>query len=365
MPDTDTGVKPEGSDDSTATAAPADQTGNTETSQVDTQGNAATDTTGTDFTDEDFDDIDEAHPIKPEDITSDENEDKDDDDEDEDPAKPEGDKPKDEAAEAGKAPDGTKPPEVETKPTGKEAREAKLKEEIKDLREGLGIEPNADIRSLVAERNSLRQLQEANIRKAGIDLERELLDMDNPETGEPYTPDEANRIARSATAEAESALAGQEARTITVQRNQATMERETLQAMQEFPIFMEKLPSGEPNPEYDQGLAELAGQHLMDAFVTEPVLDREGNPAKNEDGTPKTIVVNIKRSPYQIMKSVADQATRLQATREADKAEAEATAASRMAEQAAGADVPVSGNTSATKPNNTGQDFDDAFDEEV
>lgn len=349
----------------TPPAAPATADNDTSTAVSDPSTQTDDMAVDTDGEDNWLDDVDKANPLKPEDLASEEGAEDDNNLPAEGSETPDGDKPKD-GDEADKSKEGDQPAadddkSKETPQNAKDVRVEKLTEEIKDLKQSLGLEPNADVRSLVAERNALKDMQSAQIRKAGLDLERRLLNMTDPDTGEAYRPEDAARIARAATIDAEGTVASQEAYDLGVQRNQQLMERETLKAMSDFPIFMRTLPDGTDNPDYDPELAELAGQHLNDAFVL------EDSGKKDKDGKPIPVVVNIKRSPYEIMKSVADQATRLKSQSQAEKdrvaAEAEANATTNISRQAAGADVPVSGNTSSSRNDTAGADFDEAFDE--
>lgn len=241
------------------------------------------------------------------------------------------------------------------KPHTKEARTQQLGQEIADLKKELGLEPNADVRGMVAERNLLRELQQANSRSTELEVQQRLLDMTNPETGDYYTPEEAARLARYAVAESERGQIGVETYRLSVQRNQSVIANETQKAIQDFPIFSEKLPDGTDNPDYDPGAANLAGRHLLDAFVMEPVVDERGQKVLDANGQPRMQVVNIKSSPYQIMKEVAEQVARY-------KSQAEAKATTAAARQANGADIPINGNTAVKRPE-AGADFDEAFDE--
>lgn len=323
MPTDDLAVKAPGSDDAaTTTPAPVETAAADATTQAD-----PTVAANPNLQDDDFDAEDKVANVKPNEADNDD----DDEDDDEDEAKVED-------AEADKAADDKTEPA-----TAKDARITELTAEIDKLKTDMGLEPNADVRTLVAERNLLRELSSTQIRKAGLDLETQLLDMTNPDTGEPYTPEEANYISRRAVVEAEREVAGNETYDLQVKNNQQVIERETLQAMHDFPIFMEKLPDGTPNPDFDEAAANLAGEHLIDAFVTSP------------DG--KT-VTNIKRSPYAILKSVADQAAKY-------KSDSEAKARVAQTEQEANADVPASGSTSHAKVDPGLKDFDEAFDETI
>lgn len=267
------------------------------------------------------------------------------------------------ASEAEKPTDGTEAATVAAedaaKPKGKEARIAQLKAQIAELEKPDTTEPNADIRATVARKNLAEEqsaldneaMTQSQIRSAGLELEQKLLDQTNPETGEAYTPDEANLMARRATLQATRVVESQKAFSDGVKHNQTVINTETQRAMAEFPIFVEKLPDGTPNPAYDEAAANLAGNQLMDAYV---FVDTG---KKDKDGQPITVVGNIKRSPYEILKSVADQAAKY-------KSQAEATARTAADEQSANADLPAFGNTAATKKGDpAGKDFDDAFDE--
>lgn len=361
-------VNSNGSEDTTTTAPTTVTNTDSDTSNGDA-ANHVEPNTSTIIDDSDFDDIDKANPLKPEDIANGDLEDSEEDNE-TDTAAIDSDKGKNTEADGVKKPEASSETDTTVtdadKPTGKQSRMSQLQEEIDGLKQNLGIGQNTDVRALVAERNSLRELQAANIRKAGIDLERKLLDEVDPDTGEPYTPETANRMARAATIEAEQEAASQEKYTLEVEHNQRTIQQDTERAIASFTgtngnsIFQEKLADGSDNPDYDEIAAELAGQHLMDAFVF------EDTGKKDADGKPITQLVNIRRSPYEIMKSVADATQKYKSTNEAEHkaalAAAEARAATNIAKQANGADIPTSGNTATTKANNSGDDFDEEWD---
>lgn len=284
--------------------------------------------------------------LKPGDVPKPDAEDDEDDDDDE---------IDEQAAEVAKPTDGTDAATVAAaeaaKPKGKDARIAELEAQIAKFTAPNTTEPNADIRLKVAEKNlAEEQMSTIQIRNAGLELEQKLLDQTNPETGEAYTPDEANLMARRATLQATRVVESQKAFTEGVQHNQSVINTETQKAMAEFPIFVEKLPDGTPNPVYDEAAANLAGNQLMDAYVFVDTGKKDAN------GQPITVVGNIKRSPYEILKSVADQAARYQ-----QKATAEAR--SSADEQSANADIPAFGNTTHKKVDPAGADFDTAFDE--
>lgn len=259
------------------------------------------------------------------------------------------------AAEVAKPTDGTDAATVAAaeaaKPKGKDARIAELEAQIAKFTAPGTTEPNADIRLKVAEKNlAEEQMSNTQIRNAGLELEQKLLDQTNPETGDPYTPDEANLMARRATLQATRVVESRKAYNEGVQHNQQVIQTELQRGFSEFPMFVEKLPDGTPNPAYDEEAANLAGQHLLDAYLT------ADSGKQDKDGRPVPLVVGIKRSPYEILKSVADQAARYQQ---------KATAAARSSadEQSANADIPAFGNTTHKKVDPAGADFDTAFDE--
>lgn len=247
-------------------------------------------------------------------------------------------------------------PETQDEKTtkGRDARIEKLDNEIGELRQRLGIEPNVDVRVAVKERNLLREMAEVDIRSQQLQLERELLGMENPNSGDLYTPNEAASIARAAAAEAEANQVQAQSRELTIERNQGIIEREVSTAMSQFPIYQETLPNGQQNPAYDKQATELAGQHLLDAYITEPVLNQQGQQTIDQNGQPQFRVVGIKRSPIEILKSVATSV-------ESYRKNAEGKAAQNLSRQSASADVPLNGSPGAKRKDSDEQAFDEVF----
>lgn len=330
--------------------------------------------------DDDFDDIDDAHADQIKKAFTED--DKDEEDELKPVEKPTVEKPADKPTAGESATDnpvkGATDTDTKEQPvaapaadSAKESRIEQLTREIAELRTSIGVEPNADIRSLVAEKNLLQEISATQIKRASIELETKLLDMTNPDTEEPYTPDEAHLMAQRAAIEAQGEQESHREYELNVQRNQSVLQSDTQRALTEFPIFVKLLPGIPPkladgldnpaaiNPKYDPVAAELAGNQINDTFT----IGDTGK--KDKDGKPIMGVIGAKRSPYEIMKSVAETTakykTQAESQREADKAEAEAKAATALSKQANGADVPVSGNTGA-RTKDPGADFDEAFD---
>lgn len=118
-----------------------------------------------------------------------------------------------------------------------------------------------------------------------VATEQELLNEVNPETGENYSPQEAERIARAQSLESQQQSVSQERYELEVRQNQVTLADEANQALKDFPMFD---PSSET---YNKGLAaqvdQLLGQNLI-----------------FEEGTNRVIGSHI--SPHFLYKTIAD-----------------------------------------------------------
>ena len=183
-------------------------------------------------------------------------------------------------------PEGEQADETQSdeKPRGKEKREQQLKEEIDQHKQTLGIPENKDIRDLVAARNALAELNEARQREAQVANEQTLLNEVNPDTGDYFTPQEAERIARQQVLEEQQQSYGQHRYELEVQQNQQILSTEAHRVTQEFPIFDPQ--SIEFIPEIAQQVDELLEQNL--------IFDPETNQ-----------LVGSNVSPYQLYKTVA------------------------------------------------------------
>lgn len=249
----------------------------------------------------------------------------------------EGEKPTSEKEEEKPAED-TKP---ESQPQGKaEERKQQLKDEIKQLSDSTGVDPNTEIRDLVARRNALRDIEETRQREAQIANEQGLLQTVNPETGEYYTPAEAERIARQQSLDTAKQSAAEERYKLEVQQNQQTIQSEARKALQDFSMFRQFNADGSKNPDFIESLAVKADQRLAKSLIFD------------ENGT----LVGSHDSPYEIYQTIADSIQLAQAKGQAE--------AQRSTEQMlANVDAPSS--SSQAKPSKPEDAMFEAFDEEA
>lgn len=147
-----------------------------------------------------------------------------------------------------------------------------------------------NFRNLVNERDQLRErLAQLESRKSQVATEQELLNEVNPETGDYFTPAEAERIARMHTLQESQKLAEQEAQTLQLQQHQYTINAEAEQVVKDFPIFREFNPDGTKNPEYSREAAIEAAEFVRDHLV----FDQQGN------------ILGSNVSPYKVHQTVA------------------------------------------------------------
>lgn len=184
-------------------------------------------------------------------------------------------------------------PAEETKETpqppakGYEQRKEQLQGEIKDLSAETGTDPNAEIRDLVARRNALKDLQEAKARETQLASESELLNEVNPDTGDYYTPQEAERIARALSLQTSQQTAAQASYQAQVRQNQITLDSEASQALKDFPAF------NPDSTDYKPELAQSAAQMLAQNLITDPQTGE---------------IIGSNLSPYALLKTLDDAA---------------------------------------------------------
>lgn len=172
----------------------------------------------------------------------------------------------------------------ETKPRGKEKREQQLTQEIDEYKQELGIPKNQDIRDLVSAKNALAELAKARNLEAQVAQEQNLLNEVDPETGEPYTPAQAERIARQQYLANQQEAIGQQRYELEVQQNQMILSDEADRALKDFPIF---------DSSSDQYIPEIAAD--VDTLLGQNLIFDDNNQ-----------VVGSNVSPYQLYKTVAD-----------------------------------------------------------
>lgn len=174
---------------------------------------------------------------------------------------------------------------------------------------------------LANENRELKErLERLQTQESQVATEQELLNEVNPETGDYYTPMEAERIARQQALEAQAQSTAQERYQLEVMNNQMTIRSEAEKALTDFPMFDQQSPNYKPE------LAAQADQLLGQSLIF------------NEQG----VLVGSNLSPYQIYKTVADAA-------QANSAQARAEAQKATEKMLANADSP-GGASNASKP---------------
>lgn len=178
--------------------------------------------------------------------------------------------------------------ETEETEETEESTETEETDAAKDDDEGeskLSQKSQNRFQQLSNENRALReQLNQLQARKAQVAQEQELLDQINPETGEPYTLDEVQRIARYNANQAEQERISQQEQVLAVQANQQQLASEAQQALQDFAMFDESKADT-----YNKDLAQMADGLLGDALY----MDEQGG------------VLGSKVSPHKIYQTVA------------------------------------------------------------
>lgn len=137
---------------------------------------------------------------------------------------------------------------------------------------------------LANENRELKErLAQVNTQESQVAAENELMATVNPETGEYYTPQDAERIARLYVNENVSQSLAQEKYDLQVQQNQETLVSEAEKVLEDFPMFDDK--SKDYNPEIGTEYDQLLKQALL--------FDDKGIP------------VGSSLSPYQLAKTIA------------------------------------------------------------
>jgi len=181
-----------------------------------------------------------------------------------------------------------------------------------------------------------RQLAELRSRESQYEQEQSLLNEVNPNTGDFYTPAEAERMAFQQSREAQQQQVAQERYNLEVQRNQGVISSEAQQALKDFPMFDET--SKEYNPQLAAQADALLGQSL--------IFDQNNT------------LVGSNIRPYELYKTIADSAATAAAKAQAlGQAEAQ-KATQRML---ANADMP-GGSSDAKSSDEDLSDFDSTWD---
>jgi hypothetical protein len=156
--------------------------------------------------------------------------------------------------------------------------------------------------------NENRELKEALQRLESqenqVATEQELLNEVNPETGDYYTPAEAERVARQQALERQAQNTAQERFRLEIQQNQQAVQDDSLRAVQEFPVLDESSPEFKPElaAEFDDVLADSLvyadpnGQQYTGSQLI------AGGVALTD---PRLTLVRATTSPYKLAKAIA------------------------------------------------------------
>lgn len=175
--------------------------------------------------------------------------------------------------------------EVEESEVEEPAKPTETKVTDKQEPEELAPKSANRFQQLANQNRELRQqLEQLQARQAQVANEQNLLDQVNPETGDYYTPQEVERIARFEANKAENERLSQQQQQLQVQMNQQTLATEADQALRDFAMF-----DADNKDAYKQELASLADDLLGDALF----MDDQQN------------VLGSKVSPHKLYKTVA------------------------------------------------------------
>lgn len=145
-------------------------------------------------------------------------------------------------------------------------------------------------------------------REAQVAQEQELLNEINPETGDYYSPAEAERIARSQYLENQKTNLAQERSQIEVEQNVQQLATEANQVYEELPMFRELNADGTKNPDFLPEIAadfeEVLAENLLYQLEDGRVFTAKVLQDNNIDPTTKTLVGSY-NSPYKLAKLAA------------------------------------------------------------
>lgn len=162
---------------------------------------------------------------------------------------------------------------------------------------------------LANENKDLRdRLAQVEARKTQVSAEQSLLNEINPETGDYFTPVEAERLARQYANENLQKNLEAETYGLQIQQNQQMLGDEGLKVVEEVPFLRELNADGTRNPEYNPALAadynRMLGDSLLfefngQAYTANTLLQNGINPETQAS------LVGSYISPYQLAKTLA------------------------------------------------------------
>lgn len=208
-------------------------------------------------------------------------------------------------------------PETEVEDSKEEATDETKDEKPQDTDKPLSPKAQNRFQQLANERNEAlaeaervkRELEELQSRKTQVVTEQDLLNETNPETGQLYTPAEAERAARAVALDSQKSRLEEQVSEQEIRQNQLTLANEALQITTEMPIFRQFNTDGSPNGDYVPELAEQYNELLSENLLYK-YTDGETYTAKTlaENGiNPETqaTLVGSTVSPYKLAKLAA------------------------------------------------------------
>lgn len=147
------------------------------------------------------------------------------------------------------------------------------------------------------------QLAQLSTREAQVATEQELMNQVNPETGDYYTPQEAERIARYQANENLKKQLAQERTSLEIQQNQERLVSEASKIVEDFPVLNEN------SPEYNPAISDEFDRALGDALIFQLPDGRQFSAntlrAAGIDPETQAVPVGSTMSPYQLAKLTA------------------------------------------------------------
>lgn len=196
------------------------------------------------------------------------------------------------------------------------------------------------------------QIERLKSQESQVAAEQGLLNEINPETGDYFTPAEAERIARQQSLEQAQQSAAQQRYALEVRQNQESIGRESRQALDDFPILNEQ--SKEFNPQIAAEFDKLVGENIIYELQDGSRYPASVLAANGYDLNQATLI-GSNFSPYQLAKLIADSTKANASVYQAQ--------AQRSAEQMLANADTTGGNTQAGAKDADIDDFDKAWDE--
>lgn len=239
-----------------------------------------------------------------------------------------------------------------------ETEESKITEETKpdnqpkDGDKPLTTKSENRFQKLANENRELKeQLQRLNTQESQVATEQQLLNEVNPETGEYYTPQEAERIARAQALEQSQQTLAQERFNLQVQQNQEAIRSEVSEVLS-LPIFSPG--NNEFNPQIASQYEDLLSENTIYQYQDGNQYTAKQLMQAGVNLETQAVLVGSNISPIKLAKLIADSS-------QANAAQYQAQAQRSTEKMLANADV--TGGSSSTKTKDDASDFDEGWDQ--